>query len=377
MRGHLVKRSRTSWSIVIPLGNDPETGRRRQKWVSVRGTKKAADAELARLLAELDRGISPATGKVTVREYLETWLRDVVAQRNRPRTVQSYAAIVRHHLNPVLGNIMLHKLQPADVDRMIATIRAKGRTANTALHVFTVLRKALRDAERRGLVNRNVCRLVDAPKIEPYRVDPPSMATVARVLAEADGTEYGPILHFMARTGIRRGEAVALRWENLDLDRSVAAIIESAQRLPGQGIVFQPTKSLAGRRGIALDPGTVAMMRHHRARQTEHILSLGGVYEAADIVFAGPLGRPLDLDRLSHGFKAIAKRAGFPNVRLHDPRHAHAAGMVRAGIHPRVVQERLGHTSAAFTMQVYGHVAAGLQTDAADAFASLLAEASR
>ena len=376
-RGHIRQRAKGTWAAVVSVGRDPVTGKRQRKWVSIRGTKRDAERELARLLSEHDRGVSPATGKITVREYLDAWIRDVVTQRNRPRTTQSYASIVRNHLVPALGYILLHKLQPGDVDRMINAIRAKGRTANTALHAFTVLRRALRDAERRGLVSRNVCRLVDPPKIEPYRVDPPDMDAVALILTEADTTEFGPVLRFMAYTGIRRGEAVALKWRNVDLDRGVAAIVESAQRLSGQGVVTQPTKSAAGRRGIALDPSTVTMLHQHRARQAARILRLGGIYEDHDLAFAGLLGLPLNPDTLSREFRAVAERTGIRGVRLHDLRHAHATGLIMAGAHPRVVQERLGHSSAAFTLQVYGHVAAGLQAEAADAFAALLAGAFR
>ena len=255
-------------------------------------------------------------------------------------------------------------------------MRASGLTGNTALHAFSVLRRALRDAERKNLINRNVCRLVDAPRIEPYSVDPPELDVINRVLDEADTTPYGTILRFMATTGVRRGEAVALHWQHFDLEHGVAAIVESAVRVPGQSIRFEPTKTAAGRRGVALDPATVAMLRRHRAAQNEYILGLGGAYQEQGLVFAGLTGGPLDLDHVSHGFKKIAKRAGYPALHLHQLRHAHAAGLIKAGAHPRVVQERLGHASAAFTMQVYGHAAAGLQTQAASAFADLLAEAS-
>ena len=376
-RGHIRQRSKGSWTIVLSAGVDPATNRRRRIWRTVRGTKRQAEVELSRLLAEYDHGITPATGRLTVREYLDTWLRDVVTQRNRPRTIESYSSLVRHHINTTMGNVVLHELEPRHVDHMTTAIRAKGLTLNTALHAFTVLRKALRDAERRGLVSRNVCHLVDAPRIEPYRVDPPDMEALAAILAEAHATKYGPVFHFMACTGIRRGEAVALKWRSADLDRGVAAITESAQRLSRRGVVIQPTKSAAGRRGIDLDATTIALLGQHRARQAEHILGLGRLYEDRGLVFPGPLGLPVNPDNLSRGFKVVARRAGFPGVRLHDLRHAHAAGLIKAGVHPRVVQERLGHSSAAFTLQVYGHVMAGLQAAAASAFAELLATAAR
>ena len=229
----------------------------------------------------------------------------------------------------------------------------------------------------KGWGGRNVCQAVEPPQPGRYEVDAPDSSTIRDILEVARETPWASILTFMAFTGVRRGEAIALRWANVDLDRGVASVIETIQREPGKGLNVQRTKSAAGRRGIALDPSTVAMLRQHRAWQSQHILTLGGVYEDHDLAFAGPLGRPVYPDQLTHAFKAIARKTGFPNMRLHDLRHGHASGLVRAGVHPRVVQERLGHASAAFTMQVYGHVAAGLQEEAAIAFAGLVAGGSR
>jgi len=204
-------------------------------------------------------------------------------------------------------------------------------------------------------------------------VDAPEIADVQKVISEARGTPYAPITEFMALTGVRRGEAIALKWLSVDLDRGVCMITESAVRISGQKQIVQPTKSAAGRRGIALDPIAIAFLRDHRARQLEYSLQMYPAYTDNGYVFPGARGQMMDLDRLSHDFKAIAKRAGYPRMRLHDLRHAHASGLFKAGTHPKVVQERLGHASAAFTMQVYGHVAAGLQAEAAGAFSKLLA----
>jgi len=148
--------------------------------------------------------------------------------------------------------------------------------------------------------------------------------------------------------------------------------VRSAVRIPGRSIIFEPTKSQAGRRGIALDVGTISLLRKHRARQNRYILRLGSAYIDQDLVFSGQTGGPMDLDDVSHQFKRIASRAGHQEVTLHGLRHAHAAGLIKTGAHPRVVQERLGHASAAFTLQVYGHVAKGLQEQAATAFADAL-----
>jgi len=314
--------------------------------------------------------MSPTNVRQTVATYLEEWLETVATRRNRARTVQGYRSVIRHHLVPGIGNIQLSKLEPGHVDRLLADIVASGRTENTARHVYALLSKALKDAVRKGLLARNVCSAVDRPSVPRYEVDAPEASVVARILTSADTTRWGSIFRFIAFTGLRRSEALGLRWRNVDLDRSIVSVVEAAQRLTGRGIVFEPPKTAAGRRGVALDPDTVALLRHHRARQAEYILTLGGAYRDQGLVFANDLGAPTDPDSVSHAFARIAKIAEAPTVQLHHLRHAHASTLILAGVHPRVVQDRLGHASAAFTMQVYGHVAAGLQGEAALAFAS-------
>jgi len=359
------------------VGQDPETGKRKQKWLSVKGTKKQAEQKLTELLRQADSGIPIDVSKCTVQEYLDTWLRDVVAVRNRPRTVEGYTTIVHNHIIPAVGSIQLAKLQPADVQRMEAALLASGLSANTVHHVHVALAKALKDAMRKGLVHRNVCQAVDPPSPGRYEVKVPPMGGIASILRMAQDTPYGPVFRFMAFTGVRRGEALALKWPSVDLERSVASIVETLQRVQGKGLAFLPPKSAAGQRGIALDTDTVAMLHSHRGQQLLHQVALEGAYQEHGLVFPGPLGGPLDPSVLTHNWAKLARKAGYPGLRLHDLRHSHAAGLIRAGAHPRVVQERLGHASAAFTMQVYGHVAAGLQQQAAQAFAKLMSEESR
>ena len=205
----------------------------------------------------------------------------------------------------------------------------------------------------------------------------PELEDISRILELVHETPYSAVLHFLAYTGVRRGEALALKWNCVDLERGVASITEAAHRIKNLGVVFQPTKSAAGRRGIALEPETIRLLRVHQGEQLLHKLAMDGAFEDLDLVFPGPLGRILDPSVLTRVFKRLATKAGVPDHRLHDLRHSHAAGLVRANVHPTVIQERLGHSSAAFTLSVYGHVTAGLQEQAAKAFSTLMKEAAR
>jgi integrase len=372
-RGHIKKRSSDSWSIVISAGVDPSTGKRRRVWRTVRGTKKQAMQQLTKLLAENDQGMPPTAGNTKLVDYLREWIDSIVKHRNTARTMQGYSTICREHIVPACGEIPLHQLQPFHIDRLMNSILEKGRSANTANHVFTVLRKALNDAERRGAIARNPCRLTSPPRMTPYIVEQPSVEHVKDVLelARLDG-RYGSIIEFMARTGVRRGEAVAIKWHNLDLDRGVAEIVESASRVTGVGLVMSPTKTTSGRRTLYLDTRTISLLRRWRARQASQVLAGGAFYDDDGFVYANELGKPLDPDHLSHAFKKHARAAEHPRLRLHDLRHFHAFGLIATNAHPKIVQERLGHSSAAFTMQVYGHGSELLQRDATEKFASFL-----
>ena len=375
-RGYIAKRSRNSWTLWIELPPDPATGRRRRQTVTVTGTKRDAQLRLTELTHQVDMGIPPNTARLTVAEYLGDWLRDVVSVRNRPRTAEGYQIIVDRHIVPALGSLRLTKLLAGDVERLEAQLLASGLSANTVHHIHVVLSKALKDALRKGLVGRNVCQLVEPPRPGRYEVDAPDPGSIARILDLARQTPYHAAFHVLAFCGLRRGEAIAMKWTNVDLERGIMSVVATAQRLKGRGVVSQPTKSAAGRRGIALDANTVNVLRAHKAAQAEYRLRLGPLYDDHGLVFGGPSGRPLDPAVLTRNFEKLAKKAGISGLRLHDLRHGHASGLIKAGVHPRVVQDRLGHASSAFTMQVYGHVAAGLQADAADAFAGLMAERS-
>jgi len=372
-RGHIKQRSPGSWSIVLSMGDDPITGKRKRTWRTVKGTKKTAQAEMTKLLAEHDRGVSPVAGNVKLAEWLVDWQENVVKHRNAPRTLQGYATICREHIVPALGNLRLHKLDASHVDRLMRVVLDKGRTANTASHVFTVLRKALNDAERRGLISRNPCRLTSPPRVEQYQVEQPSVESVQAVINEAKRDEqHGSVIEFMVRTGVRRGEAVALNWRNVHLDRGVVEIVESASRINGKGLQISSTKSMAGKRTLSLDTQTAALLRHWRATKPVQALSLGPAFTDQGFVFTNLTGGALDPDHLSHAFKRHARAAGHPKLRLHDLRHFHAFGLIASNAHPKIVQERLGHSSAAFTMQVYGHGSEELQREATERFAALL-----
>ena len=372
-RGSVLQRSPGNWSVIVNLGRDPETSKWRQHWETIKGNKRQAEQRLTQLLREQDVGGFVKPGNGTLGEYLQDWLETVVKLRNRARTINGYETIVRRHLTPQLGRIQLSKLTPSHLERLYAGLLGQGLSKNTVRHVHICLSKALNDALLKGLVGRNICKVVQCPSPGRYEVQIPELEGLWHILDLARETNYHVLLHLVAHTGLRRAEVLALSWQDVDFEQGLVSMTRTLQRIGKEGLRIEPTKSSSGRRGIALDPGTVDLLREHRGQQLLYKMQLGERWNEMDLLFPGPFGKPLDPATLTRNFEKSARKAGYPGLRLHDLRHIHAAGLIRSGAHPKVVQERLGHANPAFTMAVYGHVSPGMQSEAANAFANLLA----
>lgn len=370
MRGTLKQRSKGSWSIILDLPRDPATGKRRQQWHTVRGSKKQAEAKLVDLLHQIDIGIPVQRSKLTVGNFLQQWLRDYASTNVRPRTIEGYRDIVNGHLIPHLGNIQLAKLNGSHLQEYYAKALKSGRrdgkgglSARSVMHHHRVLSEALGHAVKWQLTQRNVALSVDPPR--PVRVEMKSLDEdgLDRLLETAKGTMYYPFLHLAGYTGMRRSELLGLRWQDVDLILSSLSVVQVMHRIRGGGFVFQPPKTAKSRRAVSLSPKAVIALRAHREQQ-EAMWSKMGAPES-DLVFCHYDGGPLRPDTVTHAFADIVKKAGLPHVRLHDLRHTHATLMMDQGTNPKIVSERLGHASVAITLDIYSHVVPGMQEEAA------------
>lgn len=381
MRGHIRKRGKNSWAIVVDLGRDPQTGKRRQQTATVRGTKKDAERELRALLTRLETGAYVKPTKVTVGEFLRQWLENYVMTNTSPRTAEGYWVIVKCHLLPNLGAIPLTQLQPSHIQSYYAQARKEGRangngglSAQTILNVHKVLSEALTHAVKWQILIRNVALAVDPPR--PAR---PEMVTLtedhARVfLQAAAATSYPELFTVALYTGMRRSELLGLRWNSVDLDLAQLSVTQTLHRLASGGFVFREPKTAKSRRTIALPPLACIALRQLREWQMGERLLLGLRLRDDDLVFSQPDGKPLDPSTITHTFNRIIRRADLPHVRFHDLRHTHASLMLKQGIHPKIVSERLGHSSIGITLDTYSHVMPGLQEAAALRFQEGLQE---
>jgi integrase len=371
--GHIRERSPGSWELRYSLGSDPATGKRRIATATVKGSRRAAEKELRRLLHTIDTGEHVDPSRLTVRDWLTTWLA-AVREEVAPKSFERYAEIVRNFLAPSLGNLPLVKLAPSHIQDAYNIWAAGGRrdgkkgglAPRTRRHIHRILYSALARAVEQQLLARNPAEVFKKrlPKVDHREMTTLSPEQSARLLAEIKHTRiYWPVLLALA-TGMRRGEVFALRWRNVDLDRGSLRVMESLEQTK-TGIRFKAPKT-DRTRTITLPAFAIAELRRLKREQAEELFMLGVRQSGETLVCARADGLPLQPQSLTHQFtRLIGRIKELPRVRFHDLRHSHATQLLLTGVHPKVAQERLGHASITTTLDLYSHVTETMQSDAA------------
>jgi integrase len=319
--------------------------------------------------------------RIALSAYLDDWLASLAIAGRRPTTVAGYRRLIRIHVKPAIGDLPIQELTAVDLDRLYAKLSKVGSAGGrgplskaSVRQVHMVLGKALGDAARKGLVQRNVVRLASPPSAASARAPEMKVWTPDQVRTFLDfvaNDSHGSMIRLAALTGLRRAELCGLRWQDVDLDSArvvVRQAITTVDHEPSAGDV----KSTRSRRVIDLDATTVTVLRAQRKQQLEDRLRAGATWVDSGLVFTMPDGRGWHPDVITRAFARLVQRSSLPRIRLHDLRHSHATHLLAAGANPRVTSERLGHASVAFTLDVYGHVLPGQQADAAAAVAMLV-----
>jgi integrase len=379
MRGHIVKRGKDSYTIVLNLGKDQETGKRKQQWVSVKGTKKEAEKRLTELLSQVENGIFIKPNKSTLAEYLKIWLKDYAWPNLSPKTAEGYEYIIESHLIPSLGKLTLTQLKPEHLQRYYTDKLSSGRvdgkgglSPKTVRHHHITLHGALQSAVKWGLLARNPADAVDAPRFQRPEMNIMNADEINTFLEAAKDTPFYTLFYLALFTGMRRSELLALRWSDIDLMLCQLYVSRSLHQLKNGDVIYRQPKSDKSRRMIALTPSTAIVLREQREHQnSEKLLQVLPVSDD-DLVFSQPDGSPYRPDTITHAWIKLARKTGLRGIRLHDARHTHASLMLKQGIHPKIVQERLGHSSIQITLDTYSHVAPGLQEAAAQRFDEVL-----
>lgn len=364
----------TTWHAVVDLGVDPDSGKRKQKRLSA-STKTKLEEDIADLIARNAKGAVVADSKVPVSEFLEQWLESITT-RVRPSTRRAYAERIRLFISPKIGMIQMGKLAPIDVQKLTVWIVESGRTSSTANSVHGVLRAALNDAVRWGIVPRNVASAVHAPRPEHVEMQTWNPTQVAHAFRELAGDRLECLIRLAITTGMRRGELLGLRWIDVDIDRKQLSIRHTLVRDENGRWESGTPKTAKSRRSISLSDDDVAMLIRHKDRQEEARLAAGDDWQESGLVFTEPNGKAIYATGLARRFEVFIARTGLPRIRFHDLRHTAASLMLSAGEHPKIVQERLGHSSISMTLDRYSHVTSTMQEAAAERLERLIRDAS-
>jgi integrase len=369
MKGHIRQRSPGRWAIVLDI-RDPATGKRRRKWHSFEGTKREAQLECARVISEIQRGSYVEPNKTTVAQFLDQWLANV-KPRVSAKTWERYAELAQKNIIPALGAVLLPKLKPVQISETYATALASGRRRSTgglspatvrAMHAL--LKSALGQAVKWEMLVRNPADSVDPPKVRRASMQTYDLEQTADLIEAARGKRiFVPIL-LAVLCGLRRGEIAALRWRNIDLATAQLAVVQSAEQTKA-GVRYKEPKN--GRsRTVALPAMVVTELKAWRAKHAEELLKLGKRLSDDDFVVAQADGSAYQPHSLAQEWvRFLANHPALPRIRFHDLRHAHATHMLKAGVHPKIASERLGHSKIGITLDLYSHVLPNMQADAA------------
>ena len=333
-------------------------------------TREEVGRKLAAMLREHHLGVLPKAGNLSVREYLSSWL-EAKEDTVRPSTFQRYRQIVVNDLIPILGKIRLERLSAGEVEYLLRAKRAAGQSPRTVHHLRAVLRTALNHARRQELIFKNAAELAQPPRVPHVPVRPLDPEQAGRLLAAVRDDRLAALYSVALSLGLRQGEILGLKWEEVDLASGTMHMVHELQRIGGE-LRLVEVKTRGSHRTLHLPASILAELRDHRQRQIKEQLA-AEYWEESGFVFTTGHGLPLDGDRLRRHFLVLLAKAGLPHMRFYDLRHSCASLLLAQGVPLRSIMELLGHSSIALTANTYTHLLPALQRETAQAWDRLAA----
>jgi integrase len=333
-------------------------------------TRKEVKDKLTTALYEQQQGTAVKTSQLTVGRFITDWLENTHKRQIRLRTYERYKESVDLHIIPVLGNIQLQKLQVQHLQSFYTKKEKEGLSSTTILGYHHVLHKALDTAVEWGLIVRNVCDIASPPRRARFEIQPLTVEQAQKLLSTVHGHKWEALFTIALATGMRRGEILGLKWQDINFATGTLQVRRILSRVPTQTperdhvyIEAEP-KTQKSRRSITIAPFALDVLKQHRIQQMEAKLRAGPKWQEHDYVFPSSIGTYLNPNNVVKEFKKLLKQADLPDIRFHDLRHSAASLLLSAGVHPKIVQEILGHTQISMTLDIYSHILPGMQQDA-------------
>lgn len=349
MKGHIEKRAKDSWSVVVYLGNN------KYKWYTVHGTKTEANDFLIEKLKELKDGTFVNNDKMTLEEYMNYWYETFCIQELSPTTYESYRRNLDKYILKELGKIKLNDLSPLHLQTFYNNCLKIGLSKKTITYLHRIIHSALNKAIMWQLLTKNVANNVKPPKPDKYKANILNAKEISKLIAVIKLTYiYIPVMIAIA-TGMRRGEILGLTWNNIDF-RKREINVEQAIYPTKNGLVVLPPKTDNSIRKIAIPRRLVRILKKHKKRQLKYKKTLGNSYIDSDYVCVNSEGKLISPSSLNHKFKDILKENNLPSIRIHDLRHSHASLLLYKGASEKAISSRLGHSTIQITMDLYTHL---------------------
>lgn len=371
MRGTVQKKG-NKWYAVLYTGKDELTGKWNRKWFSGFKTKKEAEKFLAEKVSEVAQGRYTEPSKESFGEYLETWLEDKKLQV-RPSTWKTYDWLARCYVFPQLGKMEISKIKPAALQKFYHQLQNRDEplSARTVIQVHLLIKASLDRAVKWGMIPNNPTGAVDPPRYRKKEMEIWTEDEVRKFLEAAESHRLFGAFHLAVSTGMRMGEILGLRWSDIDFTKRSLSISQ-ALAIGEKGYVLQEPKTKSGKRSIALSQSSLIVLEKHKRKQAAEKLRAGSMYRDHGLVFASTVGTPINSRNFARVYYTLRKKADVTPINFHSIRHTHASLMLKQGVHPKVVSERLGHSNISITLDTYSHVIPGLQQAAIDHFDDVL-----
>ncbi len=367
--GSIYQRPDGRWCTQITVYAD---GKRKRPTLYGKTRKEVAD-KLTKALTDRDSGLSFDANNLRLGDYLHRWLEDSKKGSVKPVTYQGYERMVRNHLVPTLGRIRLKALTPSHLRSLYREKTQAALSARTVGYVHATIHNALKQALDDGLIPRNVADAVKPPQLHREEIEPLTPQQSRRLLEAVGGDRFEALYALAVTAGLRQGELLGLRWEDIDLDRSILRVKRTLSRTKGAHPVFSTPKTAKGRRNVKLTAKAVEAIKEHHQRQQKEQEGLVGLWQEHGLVFPTRVGTPMSRHNLvNRSFKPLLERAGLPDIRFHDLRHTCATLMLAVGTNPKVVQETLGHANVSVTLDIYSHLLPNMQDEVAQKINELL-----
>ena len=371
--GHIRKRinknGSASYQLTAEGERDPLTGKRERKYKTVTGTKKQAEAELRKMISDLEAGNISTPSAIKLSAWMDTWLTTYLPNIEQT-TRDDYKSKIALYIKSTLGHIPLKALKNNDIQAWVNNLSSMNKSPKTIRNAYNLLNPALEKAVILGMLPRNPCVGTVLPKLQKPQTNVYNVAAIQHALSIADDLSTYLIILLGASVGLRRGEMAALKWKDINLAKSTISISQNRVHT-AEGIIEKSPKTQAGKRTITIGHDVVDALRDAKAIYDKAVTNNPGFRDLGYVLFKEN-GEPFHPDSLTQKWERFVAKHNLPPIRLHDLRHSNATAMIAAGVNAKVVQHRLGHANISITLDTYTHVLPEMDQEAADKLNNVL-----